>query len=148
MKNKIKCTKVVFIIILIIIINYNIISYGFEEEENTDYIWLEEEISSASANAVNEPKLNSKCAVVLDRGSKTVLFGKNENKMVPMASTTKIMTAIVLMENMEKKGLSLNTQVEVCKKAGSIQGSRLGLKTGDKISINDLLYGLMLCSRK
>ena len=66
-----------------------------------------------------------------------------------MASTTKIMTAIVLLENIEKNNnLTLDTEVEVCKEAGAIGGSRLGLKKGDKISINDLLYGLMLCSRK
>jgi D-alanyl-D-alanine carboxypeptidase (penicillin-binding protein 5/6) len=41
---------------------------------------------------------------------------------------------------------SLNETVEVSKKAASTGGSRLGLKTGDKITVNDLLYGLMLCS--
>ena len=64
-----------------------------------------------------------------------------------MASTTKIMTAIVLLENLEvNNNLTLETKVEVCKQAASIGGSRLGLKIGDKVTINDLLYGLMLCS--
>ena len=58
-----------------------------------------------------------------------------------MASTTKIMTAIIVIENAK-----LDTLVEVSKKAASTGGSRLGLKTGDKITIHDLLYGLMLCS--
>jgi D-alanyl-D-alanine carboxypeptidase len=58
------------------------------------------------------------------------------------------MTAIVLIENMKKSNLSLNTEIEVCKQAADIGGSRLGLKSGDKISLNDLLYGLMLCSRQ
>lgn len=58
-----------------------------------------------------------------------------------MASTTKIMTALVVLENAK-----LDTLVEVSKKAAGTGGSRLGLKTGDKITINDLLYGLMLCS--
>ena len=142
MRNKTKHIKVVFIIILIIIINFNIISYGFEQEEDTDYIWLEEEITNVSNIPSDEPKLNSKYAVVFDRGSKEVLFGKNENQKVKMASTTKIMTAIILLENID----DLNKQVEVCKQAASIGGSRLGLKTGDKITYNDLLYGLMLCS--
>ena len=137
-----KYLKFIIIISIIIIINLNIISYGFEQEEDTDYIWLEEEISSASANVVNEPKLNSKCAVVFDRTSKTVLFGKNENKRVPMASTTKIMTAIVMLENIS----NLNEKNVVCKQAACIGGSTLGLKTGDEITYNDLLYGLMLCS--
>ena len=58
-----------------------------------------------------------------------------------MASTTKIMTAIIVLENS-----NLNNIVEVSKKAANTGGSRLGLKTGDKITIRDLLYGLLLCS--
>ena len=73
-----------------------------------------------------------------------ILYGKNYDKEVPMASTTKIMTAIVFVENNK----NLNEEVEVCKQAANIGGSRLGLKTGDKITKEDLLYGLMLCSRK
>lgn len=87
------------------------------------------------------PDLNSRSCVVLDRASSTILFGKNEKNQVKMASTTKIMTAIVVLEN-----TSLDQTVEVSKKSASTGGSRLGLKTGDKITIRDLLYGLMLCS--
>ena len=58
-----------------------------------------------------------------------------------MASTTKIMTCIVILEN-----ANLNDVVVVDKKAAATGGSRLGLKTGDKITVNDLLYGLMLVS--
>ncbi len=58
-----------------------------------------------------------------------------------MASTTKIMTAIIVLENS-----NLTDIVEVSKKAAGIGGSRLGLKSGDKITVGDLLYGLMLCS--
>ena len=65
-----------------------------------------------------------------------------------MASTTKIMTAIVLIENLGRNNeFTLDSEIEVCKQAASIGGSRLGLKTGDKVTIRDLLYGLMLCSR-
>ena len=52
------------------------------------------------------------------------------------------------MENLERSGLTLSTEIEVCKEAGNIGGSRLGLKEGDKTTVKDLLYGLMLCSRK
>ena len=58
-----------------------------------------------------------------------------------MASTTKIMTATIIIEN-----CNLEETVEVSKKAANTGGSRLGLKTGDKITIKDLLYGLMLRS--
>ncbi|MDO5555995.1 MAG: serine hydrolase [Clostridia bacterium] len=143
-----KWLKILLIIILIMVINFNIVKAD-EIDEEMDYIWLQEEILNASANSSNEPVINSRHVVVLDRASKAVLFGKDENKKVPMASTTKIMTAIILLENLKVNNeLNLNKEVEVCKQAANVGGSRLGLKTGDKITINDLLYGLMLCSRK
>ena len=58
-----------------------------------------------------------------------------------MASTTKIMTAIIVIENS-----TLTQTVSVCKKAAGTGGSRLGLKENDSITILDLLYGLLLCS--
>ena len=146
--NKVKKYTVIIAIFLIILFCIRTYIFADEIEEETDFIWLQEEISNASADASSEPILNSRSVVAFDRSSKTILFGKNENNKVPMASTTKIMTAIVLMENLNKNNLSLETEVEVCKQAANIGGSRLGLKTGDKITINDLLYGLMLCSRK
>ena len=85
--------------------------------------------------------LNSRSCIVFDRNSQMVLYGKNEQQKVKMASTTKIMTAIVVIENSD-----MNDIVQVSKKSASTGGSRLGLRTNDKISISDLLYGLMLVS--
>ena len=146
--NKVKKFTTIIVIFLMILFCVRTYIFSDEIEEETDFIWLQEEISNASADASSEPILNSRSVVAFDRSSKTILFGKNENNKVQMASTTKIMTAIVLMENLNKNNLSLETEVEICKQAANIGGSRLGLKTGDKITINDLLYGLMLCSLK
>ena len=93
------------------------------------------------ASEENNLNLNARSCVVLDRTSKKILFGKNEYNKVKMASTTKIMTATIILENCD-----LNQTVSVSKKAANTGGSRLGLKTGDKITIKDLLYGLLLVS--
>ncbi len=85
--------------------------------------------------------LNARSCIVLDRTSKKILFKKNEYNKVKMASTTKIMTAILIIEN-----CNLNQTVTISKKAAGTGGSRLGLKTDDKITIRDLLYGLLLVS--
>ena len=58
-----------------------------------------------------------------------------------MASTTKIMTSIIVVEN-----CNLEDTVTITSKAAGTGGSRLGLHTDDKITVNDLLYGLMLRS--
>ena len=147
-KKVIRVKKTLIILLSIfLILEINSFSFANEIEDDTDYIWLSEEIKNTSSKLTEEPVLSSRYICAFDRKSKVMIYGKNENDKVPMASTTKIMTAIVLMENLENVGLELSSSVEVCKKAASIQGSRLGLKTGDIITVNDLLYGLMLCSR-
>ena len=69
-----------------------------QEEEEIDLQELEE-ILQTSANLTEEPKINSKAAIVWERNTKQVLFEKNADKKVPMASTTKIMTILVVLEN-------------------------------------------------
>ena len=131
-------------VFLLFIIALQVTVFANEEENETlgiQEIW--EEIKETDANIVKEPVINSRAAVVFDRKSKTVIFDKNANQKRAMASTTKIMTAILVLE----KG-NLNDIIEVSQKASNTGGSRLGLKKGDKISLNDLLYGLMLRSRK
>ena len=89
----------------------------------------------------NDLKIESRIALIYDRASGRIIYEKNGNKQTPMASTTKIMTAIVVLEN-----TNLNDVVNIDKKSASIGGSRLGLSKGDKITVLDLLYGLMLRS--
>ena len=93
------------------------------------------------ASEENSLNINARSCVVLDRTSKKILYVKNEYNKVKMASTTKIMTATIILENCD-----LNKTVSVSKKAANTGGSRLGLKTNDKITIRDLLYGLLLVS--
>ena len=125
-------------ILFIFMMQISTLSFADDLEEET--IDVNAEIQ-ASMNAKEVPQLNSRSCVVLDRLNQNILYGKNEKNKVKMASTTKIMTAIVVLENS-----SLDTTVEASKKAAGTGGSRLGLKTGDKITIRDLMYGLMLCS--
>ena len=79
-------------------------------EEDSDWINLDIEVSSDSSKI---PTINARHAVIFDRASKTVLFGKNENETCKMASTTKIMTCIVVIENCK----DLNEVVTISKKA-------------------------------
>lgn len=133
--------KICIIILLItIFFNYSTV-YSDDFEEETDILNWQEEILQASSEDINEPNINSRAAIVYDRDSKKIIWGKQENERRPMASTTKIMTAIVVLEN-----TNLTEKVKVSKKAAGTGGSRLGLKTDDEITVNDLLYGLLLVS--
>lgn len=132
------------VVIFILIININIITLADDlEEETINEDEIKEEILNVSTNVENFPKINSRAVLIFDRTSKRVIYEKNGYSKRAMASTTKIMSAIVILENS-----NLTDTVEISKKAGGTGGSRLGLKAQDKITVNDLLYGLMLRSRK
>lgn len=113
----------------------------FADEENNEEEEQIPELVEAVSDSAEEPNLNSRAAIIYDRNSKEVIYGKEENTKRKMASTTKIMTCMVVLEKGE-----LTDTVIVSKKASGTGGSRVGLKTGDKVSVQDLLYGLMLCS--
>ena len=79
---------------------------------------------------------------VMETGSKRVLEGKNQQQKLPMASTTKIMTAITAIEYCK----DLDEVFEIDPRAVGISGTSIYLRKGEKMSTKDLLYGLMLVS--
>lgn len=143
-KNSKKYILFKIILILLILINICVPTIYADDgdEEELNEIEMQEIVESATKPAI-EPVLNSKSAIIYDRTTKKVIWGKNEYKKKAMASTTKIMTAIVVLENAK-----LTDIVTVSKKADNTGGSSLKLKENDKVTVNDLLYGLMLRSRK
>ena len=124
-----------------LLLNYRFVFANIDETESVDLNQIKEDIIQTSSNTNEIPTINSRSAIVFDRTSKTILFGKEENNIRKMASTTKIMTAIIVIEKS-----NLYDTVVVSKKAASTGGSTLGIKEGDKITICDLLYGLLLKS--
>ncbi len=138
-KNSMTKIFCIFLIFLFLFSSFSVYGDDFnEEDENTNILIKEASSSDAISSSLD---LNSRSCITIDRLTHTILYGKNEKNKVKMASTTKIMTAIIVLEN-----TSLDKTVEVSKKAASTGGSRLGLKVGDKITIHDLLYGLLLRS--
>lgn len=84
-------------------------------------------------------KINSKGAVLIEQDSKRILYQKDAEKQLPMASTTKIMTCLIALE----KG-NLDDIVTVSKRAARAPKVKLNLMTGEKQRLGDLLYSLML----
>lgn len=125
------------LIYLIILLSFNLEVYA----NNNQLSYNSNSITYIRVNNETEPKIYSKSAIVFDRTSKQILYEKDIYETRAMASTTKIMTAILIIEN-----CNLTDTAVVSKKAAKTGGSRLGLKENDKITIHDLLYGLMLCS--
>lgn len=88
-----------------------------------------------------EISCSAKGAVVIEASSGTVLYEKNADVQLPEASTTKIMTALLVLE-----GSDPDRRIRVSAKAACVEGSQLGLGAGDELSVRDLLYILMLKS--
>ena len=85
--------------------------------------------------------LSAKSAVLIDAGSGRVLYEHNSYERLPMASTTKIMTGLIACESGK-----LNETVKVSPFASGTEGSSLWLKVGERQTLENLTYGLMLKS--
>lgn len=86
-------------------------------------------------------RVDAVSAIAIDDATGTILFDQNAHKVIPMASTTKIITALVALQYGD-----IDREVEISKTAASIRGSKVGYKAGEMVTIRELLYGLMLKS--
>ena len=94
-----------------------------------------------SVSSFDTPNVSAKSAALYEPITKTFVYTKNEHARLPMASTTKIMTALVALENSE-----LTDTVTVDSRSVGIEGSSAYLKEGDRYTIEDMLYALLLQS--
>lgn len=94
---------------------------------------------SADVSKPSPGDLFAKAAVLMDGDSGRILYGKNENEVLPMASTTKVMTLIVTLEN-----ASLEDTVTISSYASSMPDVQLNARAGEQYMLKDLLYSLML----
>lgn len=90
--------------------------------------------------------LKAKSAILIDFNTGNVLFSKNEHEKLPMASMTKIMSLILIMEAIEKETISLDTEVVISENASSMGGSQIYLATGDKYKVRELVKGVAMAS--
>ncbi|MBS4023074.1 MAG: D-alanyl-D-alanine carboxypeptidase [Dethiobacter sp.] len=96
---------------------------------------------AAAVLAVEPPKITARSAILLDQATGRILFSKNAYEQLPMASTTKIMTAILALESGR-----LSDVVKVSEYAAGIGGSSVDLDAGEEKTLEELAYGLILRS--
>lgn len=100
--------------------------------------------SPGSLNASAQTSARAMCTLEINSGR--ILYAKNEEARLPMASTTKIVTAIAVIEAAEEQGLDLDAKIRVHDKSIGIEGTSIYMKRGEQLSIRELLYALMLRS--
>ena len=89
------------------------------------------------------PEVSAQSAVVLTADTGTVLFEKDGHTPRPVASTTKIMTALLALEAAQEQGDPL---VDITQEMVAVEGSSMGLQAGDSISLTGLAAGMLLAS--
>jgi D-alanyl-D-alanine carboxypeptidase len=111
----------------------------FNKEVSTLNLWLPSLKNKLSAN-LKTPEISAQSALIFDITTKEVLYSKNPTEKLPMASLTKIMTAIVALENKKKD------DTYVVSKDDLVGEDSMGLDAGEKLLLSELLYGMMLHS--
>lgn len=114
---------------------------GTEDEQNSELNNSDEAKSKADPDTeeIKKMSLSAKAAALIDASNGRVLYEKNGEQELPMASTTKIMTCIVALEN-----ANLDDVVTISRYASSMPDVQLNIVAGEKFYLRDLLYSLML----
>ena len=93
-----------------------------------------------------EMEISAKSAILIDQNTGKVLYKKNENEKLAMASMTKIMSLLLIMEKIDEGVIKYDDIVEISQEASSMGGSQIFLNPGDKYKVKDLLKGVAMAS--
>lgn len=95
----------------------------------------------SSKTASSGLDINAKSAIVVDENTNEIIYQKEPNLILPPASITKISTIAVALENLKKDDL-----IPISEKAANQEPNKIVIKAGEKLKLDDLLYGLMMIS--
>lgn len=89
---------------------------------------------------------NAKSGLLMEASTGTIIYEKNIHEKVSVASMTKMMGMILIMEALEDGSISLEEKVTVSKNASGMGGSQIWLEEGEQITVLDLIKGIMMAS--
>lgn len=91
-------------------------------------------------------KIESKSAYLIEPETKTVIYSKNEDERLPIASMCKIMTLLLCFENIDSGNLSLEENITVSENASKMGGSQIFLETNGEYKVSELIKGIVVAS--
>lgn len=103
-------------------------------------------LDSTSGIVPSAPTIDSNSYLLVDFHSNIVISGKDPDKRIEPASITKLMTAYIIYQELEKGNVTLKDNVLVSKKAWKMEGSRMFIEAGKKVPFNRILHGLIIQS--
>lgn len=101
---------------------------------------------NVTVSAEGEISVNCKSAILLDTKTNTVIFSKDENKRLPIASMTKLMTLAVVFDAIEEGKLSLDSKIKISQNSADTEGSEAFLDAKSEYSVSDLVMTVIVCS--
>ncbi len=105
-------------------------------------VWLAGTRVTAYVNATSAGETSARAMCTMDVATGRILFARNADEPMGMASTTKVVTALTVLENCQ----DLDTKIRVADEAIGVEGSSIYLQKGEQLTVRELLYGLMLRS--
>lgn len=103
-------------------------------------------IPVVSAQEFEDLAPNAKSAIMIEASTGEVLFKKNENEKLAPASMTKMMSMLLIMEEIEKGNLKWDEEIIASENASSMGGSQIFLEVGEKMNVTELLKGIAIAS--
>lgn len=134
-----KICLIIYLLSIFVLSNFKV--YAVNEED----VVKENENVEETKNTLDLAK-NATSAIMLEASTGEIIFQKNVNEKRPPASMTKMMSMLLIMENIEKGNLTFEEEVTASVYASSMGGSQIFLKAGEKMKVEDLLKGIAIGS--
>lgn len=134
-----KICLIIYLLSIFVLSNFKV--YAVNEED----VVKENENVEETKSTLDLAK-NATSAIMLEASTGEIVFQKNVNEKRPPASMTKMMSMLLIMENIEKGNLTFEEEVTASAYASSMGGSQIFLKAGEKMKVEDLLKGIAIGS--
>ena len=134
-----------FIVIFCIILSLNIVAFA----DSTSYVWSNNSTTVETSNEIdsdNSLNLESESAILIEQNSGQVLYSHNIHEKLRPASVTKIMSILLIMEQIHNGNLSLSDTVSCSEKAASMGGSQIWLDTRETLTVDEMLKAICVVS--
>lgn len=147
--------KIITIILaLSLVLQFTVYADVADENINYDNVVTEyytddiyEDIEETSAIPVaSVPEINAEGAILMEASTGEIIYSKDENKKLPPASITKIMTMLLIIEAIDSKKISFYDKVTTSEHAASMGGSQIWLEVGETMTVHDLLKAVAVGS--
>lgn len=104
------------------------------------------EETTTKSNSSTSLAANAKSAIMIEASTGKIIFEKNIDEQLPMASMTKMMTLLLIMENIDNGNLKWDEKVTASEYASSMGGSQIFLEPGEEMTVEDLVKGICIGS--